>query len=260
LEPVVKWQTTMMRRATIRQALLATAVTMAWMGMSAQHHPGAPAPHSSMPHSFSAPHPQTKANAPRPASPQGQRSFAGQQLPQVQQAPVERRGPGNQPASQLAPIQRRENGPSAGANGEHLAEWMQRHNTLSLPEQQRALQAEPGFRDLPGATQQRLMNRLSQLNAMPPAQRERMIQHNEAMERLTPEQRTQVRFATQNWASLPPDQKFAVARSFRALRQLPPDQRAAALASGRYTAPFNAQQRAALDGLLRVEPWLPADQ
>jgi hypothetical protein len=137
---------------------------------------------------------------------------------------------------------------------------MSQHKTLNATQQQQALENEPGFHDLPQVTQQRMRDRLAQLNAMPEPQRNALIQRNEYMERLSPQQREQVTSATRTWASLPQDQKVAVGRSFRALRQLSPDQRAAALNSGRYTNGFNEQQRNALNGLMNVEPMLPPDQ
>src|ERR1700743_2077663 len=50
------------------------------------------------------------------------------------------------------------------SNQEHLPQWMARHGNLSPAEQQRALENEPGFRDLPQQTQQRMRDRLTQLN------------------------------------------------------------------------------------------------
>jgi hypothetical protein len=183
--------------------------------------------------------------------------------PHAQQAPapVERRppggtGPGGAPQqSQLAPIVRR-NPQAQGTKGEHLAEWMSQHSNLTVDQQQQALDREPGFRDLPAQTQERMHERLSQLNAMTPEQRQRLLAHNEIMERLNPDQRAQVRGAMQELGALPEDQRRAVARSFRELRELPPDQRAAAMNSDRYTW-MNPAQRATMNNLLRVEPMLP---
>jgi hypothetical protein len=179
-----------------------------------------------------------------------------------QSAPIERRSPeptANAPgAGHAAPIERR---PNSGVNGrgDHLPEWLSQHSNLSPEQQQQALEREPGFRELPEQTQARYRQRLAQLDAMSPDKRQRMLERNEMMEHLTPDQRREVREATQQWAALPPDERRVVARSFRALRALPPDQRGAALASGRYTAPFNAEQRAALNRLMEVEPMMPPD-
>src|SRR5271156_3584404 len=58
-------------------------------------------------------------------------------------------------------------GPSPGArpgpkkNQEHLAQRMERHSNLPLAAQQRALENEAGFRDLPETTQQRMRDRLT---------------------------------------------------------------------------------------------------
>src|SRR5271154_5202863 len=78
-------------------------------------------------------------------------------------------------------------------NQEHLAQWMDRHSNLPLAEQQKELEKEPGFRDLPPQTQQRMRDRLTQLNNMPPEQRRRILERTEVMEHLTPPQRQQVR-------------------------------------------------------------------
>ena len=69
--------------------------------------------------------------------------------------------------------------------GEHLDQWMQQHQNMSPQQQQRALQKEPGFNQLPQQTQQRMMERLNRLNSMPAPQREKIIQRGEAMERLS---------------------------------------------------------------------------
>lgn len=166
-------------------------------------------------------------------------------------------------ALKLAPIQRHENmgGVARGANtrGEHLAEWMNRHNNLTVTEQQQALEREPGFHELPSQTQQRMRERLSHLNTMPPDQRQRVLDRNEHMEQLTPEQRGQVRGAMQQLAALPQEERRDVARSFRELRQMPPDQRNAALNSSRFSN-MNEGQRSTLNNLMRVEPILPAPE
>ncbi len=60
-------------------------------------------------------------------------------------------------------------------NQEHLAQWMDRHSNLPLADQQKALENEPGFRDLPPQTQQRMRDRLTQLNNMTPDQRQRIL-------------------------------------------------------------------------------------
>lgn len=149
-------------------------------------------------------------------------------------------------------------GPRNSYKGEHLGEWMMAHNNLSLPEQQAALDREPGFHDLPPQTQQRIHDRLAQLATMTPDARQRMIRRTEMMEKLPPNQRAEVRSALLGLGSLPPDQKRVVARAFRDLRGLPPEQRLPLLNS-RYGY-LNQGQRYALEQLMRVEPLLPPDE
>ena len=102
-------------------------------------------------------------------------------------APIERRpppAPYNAAPAQAAPgntgsyaiVRQQPTNPSINpashvSRGEHLAQWMSLHSSLTPEQQQRALAEEPGFTHLPEGTQQRLRERLSQLDAMPPAQR-----------------------------------------------------------------------------------------
>lgn len=159
--------------------------------------------------------------------------------------------------SRLGAIQRNQPPGLRTGHGEHLAEWMNQHSSLSPTQQQQALEREPGFHDLPQPTQERMRQRLSQLNTMAPAQRQRLLARNEAIEHLAPDQRSELRGAMQQLGALPPDQRRSVAHSFRELRDLPVDQRMAALNSDRYRGTLNETQRSALTNLLRVEPIVP---
>ena len=136
---------------------------------------------------------------------------------------------------------------------------MDRHRNLPLAQQQQALQNEPGFRQLPPQTQQRMLDRLTQLNNMPDQQRRRVLEHNEAIERLTVPQRQQFRDAMQQLGGLPVDRRRLVARAFRDLREMPPPQRQAILNSDRFRGQFSEQERSTLGNLLAVEPFLPVE-
>ena len=175
------------------------------------------------------------------APPQPKSTFAPH--PQQQQS-VRARPNANKPAPNNRPAD------------EHLPEWMSRHSNLTPEQQQKALQAEPGFNLYPPQTQQRLLDRLAQLNAMPPEKRQRLLEHNEWMEHLTPPQRQQVRVALKQLLDLPPDQRRYVDRTFRGLRELSPPQRQAVLNSERFNHLTDAQ-RASLNSLMQVEPLLP---
>jgi hypothetical protein len=184
------------------------------------------------------------------------RGFRGQQAP----APIERRpaGGGGMVRPGIPAGQGHLVGPNGRRGGEHLPEWMNQHQGMTLEQQQQALDREPGFRELPLQTQMQMHQRLAQLNAMTPEQRARTLAHTEAMERLTPVQRGQVRGAMEQLGSLPMDQRRQVIRSFRELRMLPPEQRMGMLSSARY-AWLNYEQRTVLTNLIVVAPLLPPE-
>ncbi len=188
------------------------------------------------------------------AEPRGHAEPRGQDQREQNQREQDQRGAGGE-VPRLGAIQRRQN--PGGPRGEHLAQWMSQHSNLTPAQQQQALDQEPGFRDLPQATQQRYHDRLAQLNAMPPQVRQRILAHTEAMEHMSPAQRADFRGVMQQLGSLPLDQRRMVARTFRQLRDLPPDQRYAALNSDRFRGQFNDAQRATLNNLLRIEPLMP---
>lgn len=141
--------------------------------------------------------------------------------------------------------------------GAHLGQWIQQHGNLNPQQQQRALESEPGFRQLPQGTQRQMLDRLNRLNSMPEPQRNRVIQRNEFMERMSPQQRGDVRNAMGQLSTLPVDRRRAVARSFRELRNMPPEQRNAILNSPQYRQQFSDQERGTLGNLLAVGPLLP---
>ncbi len=160
-------------------------------------------------------------------------------------------------ASRPALGQRQSNSRLPRTPQEHLPQWIARHRNLPLPQQQKALQNEPGFRELPRQTQQRMQDRLTQLNNMQPEQRRRLLERTEAMERLSPPQRQQVRGAMQQLSSLPKDRRRLVARAFRDIREMPLPQRQTVLNSDRFRGQFSDQERTTLSNLLTVEPYLP---
>jgi hypothetical protein len=140
---------------------------------------------------------------------------------------------------------------------EHLERWMDTHRNLTLEQQRSAFAKEPGFKELPSQTQQRMLDRLSQLNNMSPERRRRLLERTEIMERLTPPQRQQVRGALQQLSSLPVERRRLVARAFRDIRAMPIPQREIVLNSDRFRSQFSNQERGTLSNLLAVEPYLP---
>lgn len=150
-------------------------------------------------------------------------------------------------------------GNRVGQNQEpHLKQWIENHRNLSPTEQQRQLENEPGFRELPPQTQQRYRDELNRLNNMPPQQRDRMLERNEQLERLSPAQRQEWRGAVQQLNGLPGDRKRLVARSILDLRIMPPGQREQVIDSPAFAAQFSDSERSTIRTLLTAEPYPPA--
>jgi hypothetical protein len=137
----------------------------------------------------------------------------------------------------------------------NLGQWMENHKSLSLQQQQRALESEPGFRELDPQTQQNMRDRLVQLNSMAPQQRARILDRNEALERLTPAQRQQWDGAVQQLHSLPQPRKSLIARSILDLREMPPNQRDRVIDSPAFGAQFSPDERTLIRTLLTAEPY-----
>lgn len=190
------------------------------------------------------------AKAPvHPLPPAAPRGSMGQPVPYSPSAVPNGQG-GSQGGSSTNPNR-------VGHTPQHLSQWMEAHRNLPVPQQQSALEGEPGFRELKPQEQQRIRNQLARLNSLPPEQRQLAIARTEWMERLAPGQRQQVREAMAQVGGLPPERARAVGRAFRSLRDLPQGQRQAYLTSAQARADFNDQERGTLSNLLNVGPLIP---
>ncbi len=147
--------------------------------------------------------------------------------------------------------------PRTDQNQVHLAQWMEHHSNLSLSEQQRALQNEPGFRELPQQVQQFELNELAHLNNMDPRQRARILEHNEALEPLTAAQQRQWRVAVQDLSLIPPPRRHVLLHAIMDLRELPTDQRQQILNSASFSAQFSDGERKIIGTILTAEPYSP---
>jgi hypothetical protein len=147
--------------------------------------------------------------------------------------------------------------PPANTRGPHLGNWLQSHQGESFAGQENALRREPGFSRLPQQQQQRLVDRLHQLDTMPPQQRQRTLGRIENMERLSPERRQAVRGSAQELSSMDPARKQQVRGAFRTLRDVPPGLRQQLLNSPAYRSMYTEHERQVLSNLLSVEPYTP---
>jgi hypothetical protein len=143
------------------------------------------------------------------------------------------------------------------ANQQHLGGWLQSHSGQSFASQEQSLRQEPGFSRLPQPQQQRLIDRLHQLDTMPPQRRERTLGRIENLERLSPDRRQQVRDSAQELSAMPEQRKQQIRSAFRSLRELPPEERQQQLASPAMSGQYNEHERQILGNLLSVEPYQP---
>jgi hypothetical protein len=139
----------------------------------------------------------------------------------------------------------------------HLEQWMENHRDMTLPDQQRALENEPGFHDLPPQVQQRTRNELIRLYNMNPQQRTRVLDRNEALERLSPAQRQMWRGAVEQLNGYPIPRRRLIARAILDLRVMPPEQRQQVIDSPNFATQFSDGERATIRTLLTAEPYPP---
>ena len=121
----------------------------------------------------------------------------------------------------------------------------------------RALDNEPGFRELDPKVQQRYRDELAKLYSMRPQQRDRILERNEALERLTPEQRQRWNGAVQQLNALPPPRLRLMRTAILHLREMPPAQREEVIDSTPFRAQFSDGERSMLKNLLTAEPYPP---
>jgi len=152
--------------------------------------------------------------------------------------------PNRPPLRQVRPAQRQD----------HLQQWMERHNNLPLPDLQRALEAEPGFRELPAQAQQRYRDELAKLYNMTPQQRGRLLERNEAIESMTVVQRQQFNDCMTQYRALLPGRKLLVQRAFHDLHELPETERLTIMNTDRFRALLSDHER---DILRNLFVWAP---
>lgn len=132
----------------------------------------------------------------------------------------------------------------------HLAQWMEDHKNLSLPEMQRALQNEPGFRELPPQVQENRLNILARLYYMDPQQRSRMLDGVEGLERLTPQQRQQWDIAVLQLNAVPVPRRRLMTHAIIELHEMPPSQRQQVIDSPAFAAKFSPSERQTIRTIL----------
>jgi len=167
-------------------------------------------------------------------------------------AQAQARPPQNVPAPQVRPAPNVQ--PGAQDREEHLQRWMDNRKSLSLPELQRDLQNEPGFRDLPPQVQQNRLNMLKRLYNMTPEQRTNMLNGVEGLERLSPQQQQNWDRAVQQLHAIPGPRRGFMIRTIADLSQMPPNQREQRMNSPEFQSQFSPDERQTMRTILTAPP------
>jgi hypothetical protein len=130
--------------------------------------------------------------------------------------------------------------------------WLRKYNNMSSEEQQRALDNDPKFQELPPERQQKLRERLRRFNALSPEDRERMIDRMGHWEDMSPEQRERWKQFQGRIGSMPEERRRPIRQMFRSLRKLSPEERQRTFASDRFNQDFSAEEKALLQSMLEA--------
>ncbi|MGA8035638.1 MAG: DUF3106 domain-containing protein [Candidatus Acidiferrales bacterium] len=269
----------MRSRRTLGAIALALLVGLAAPCVRAQHHGGggghAPAPRVSTPH----PNYHPYANRQAGRGPGGYRAPARAAEPQAG-APM-RGQPANNPSaynpqrsntipsmSASAPrtgaIPQSANGEmnasrpatnSQTANGGREmsnlpAKWAANLRDRSPEEQQRFMQNNERFRNLPPAQQAQIRQNLQKWNSLSPTERNAIRDRQETWQRMSPEQRQYVqRTLLPKWQAMSPDRKQLVTGRLHTLQQMSPADRQAALNDPRFMQGLSPDEQSVLRGL-----------
>lgn len=239
-------------RALARQAVFFLSVCLAGLPLAhGQHGNQGGNSHPSPP-----PRPAPRPSPPRPSAPPAPAPQPNYRAPAPQAGPAFRPAPpGYRPGAPYPTGRNPYGAPPANTRGQHLGNWLQSHQGESFVGQENSLRHEPGFNRLPQPQQQRLIDRLHQLDTMPPQQRQRTLGRIENMERLSPDRRQAVRGSAQELSNMDPARKQQVRGTFRTLRDMPPGERDRVLNSPAYRSMYSDHERQVLDNLLSVEPY-----
>jgi uncharacterized protein DUF3106 len=179
----------------------------------------------------------------------------------VAQKATPRPAPPHQAPQRPTPVpQQRVTPPAAQAPRQqrHAGDWLRQYKDLPPDEQEKALQNDPTFRNLPPRRQQILRDRLQNFSSLPPQQQLRVLNRMETWEHLTSEQKQEARQVFKGMKQLPPDRRRLVHKAIDDLRTMPTDQREQIINSDRFKGEFSDQERDLMRDATRL-PLAPAD-
>ncbi len=125
----------------------------------------------------------------------------------------------------------------------------------SPEEQDRILNGNPRFRDMPANEQQKFREKLKRFSAMLPDERQRFRERFVIFHNLPPESRDKIREEVMPaWNRLPADRRRVLLDEFRTLRRLAADERQQRFAQDSFTREFSSGEQQLLRQLTSLSP------
>ena len=104
--------------------------------------------------------------------------------------------------------------------------WIRKLQDMSPAEQERFLENNQRFRNLPPGRQAEIRARLKQWNSLTPEQKQTLIRRARILERMSPDERREIRqVILPEWRQLPPDRRQVVREKLRQLQGLDDSER-----------------------------------
>lgn len=146
--------------------------------------------------------------------------------------------------------------------GPRDGDWLRQHSNLPPQEQERALENDPTFRQLPQQQQERLRERLQKFNSFSPERREKILHRMDTWERMSPQQRDRARDLFQRFRGVPESRRKTMGLALRTLRNMPPEDRQRLLDSDRFRNSFSPDEIDILRGMtdLNIGPGHGGDE
>ncbi len=135
--------------------------------------------------------------------------------------------------------------------------WMKRLQKMSPEQQQRFLENNRRFQQLPAWRQEQIRSRLKLWDRLSPEQKRILIRRAQILERMPPAERRRIRqVILPQWRQLPPARRRVLVEKLRQLQPLNPEQRRKRLADPNFERGLSPRERELLREIskLRVGP------
>ena len=155
-------------------------------------------------------------------------------------------------------IERPAEKPGAGPRADLPPRWIDRLREMTPAEQEKFLNNNTRFRNLPSERQAQIRQRLQVWNNLSPEQRQTLAQRERVLAQMTPEQRNYVRETLlPEWQNLPPARRQVVLGKLRDLHSLSDSERASKLNDESFMNGLSPDERQMLRGLSNLRVGTP---